>query len=418
MPWEEAIEDAKKRHRPRLKQWDRDGFATRRSQEFENLRTDPPTQNTFQRFSSNELSTEEFINQFERPSIPVIFSDVPQVERWSARYNWAFDCLEDKYSEVRMKCGEDDDGYSIRVKFRHFMDYIDHQTDDSPLYIFDSSFDDNKVGSAILNDYKVPKYFPDDLFRIVGEKRRPPYRWFLVGPKRSGTCVHIDPLGTSAWNTVLSGRKLWVLFPPGTSKKIVKGKKCILKGEDDEAINYFVDILPRIKQRYNIEPIQFIQYPFETVFIPGGWWHAVLNLDDTIAVTQNFCSQTNFPVVWRETRTGRKKMCLKWLKKLDEFYPELGQLAREINQSDNFEMDYSKLHKKKHKKEKKHKEKKHKKSSYDDNKTSVQLNNELGNFEERKDIEIIQNKNLPFHNLNIYSHECREDQQPFKRQKV
>lgn len=58
----------------------------------------------------------------------------------------------------------------------------------------------------------------------------------MVGPKRSGTSVHIDPLGTSAWNTVVSGRKLWVVFPPHVDKNVAKGKDVIREGEDDEPV--------------------------------------------------------------------------------------------------------------------------------------------------------------------------------------
>lgn len=57
----------------------------------------------------------------------------------------------------------------------------------------------------------------------------------MVGPKRSGTSVHIDPLGTSAWNTVIRGRKLWVVFPPSVEKRVAKAKD-MFKDEDDEPV--------------------------------------------------------------------------------------------------------------------------------------------------------------------------------------
>lgn len=53
---------------------------------------------------------------------------------------------------------------------------MEHQTDDSPLYIFDSHFDDHEVAKGLLEDFFIPRYFPDDLFSLVGERRRPPYR--------------------------------------------------------------------------------------------------------------------------------------------------------------------------------------------------------------------------------------------------
>ena len=45
-----------------------------------------------------------------------------------------------------------------------------------------SSIEDLKEGGKdILKRYKPHKYFLDDYFGLVGEKHRPPYRWFLMG---------------------------------------------------------------------------------------------------------------------------------------------------------------------------------------------------------------------------------------------
>ena len=260
----------------------------------------------------HELSSQRFIDQYEAPYIPCMIQGL--TAHWNMQHYTPLSLALSPYSSCVFKCGEDDDGYSIKIKLKHFLAYMANQQDDSPLYIFDSAFDEHSISRQILADFTAPHYFQEDLFHLLGEQKRPPYRWVAVGPERSGSSLHIDPLATSAWNTLLKGVKRWVMFPPTAPKHLVRGDHLKQRGEDNEAITYFVRILPRIKEeerrRYRAGlPLlgmrEVLQYPGDTIFVPGGWWHAVLNLEDTIAVTQNYVSTVNFAAVWRKARGGQ-----------------------------------------------------------------------------------------------------------------
>ena len=81
------------------------------------------------------------------------------------------------------------------------------------------------------------------------------HRWLLMGGARSGSDVHRDPLGTSAWNTLLLGSKLWVFFPPDPPEHALhRGADDGDAGEHDDALRgaaarWFARRLPAIEAR-------------------------------------------------------------------------------------------------------------------------------------------------------------------------
>jgi len=288
------------------------------------------------RVKASEMTPEQFFTEVACKAQPIIIEDC--CSHWPAMDKWSIDALEERFRHVPFKVAKDDNGKKLRMKFKYFADYIRHQRDDNPLYLFETEMDDNAHIRPLMDDYEVPKYFPHDWFSLVNTDARPPFRWFCIGPKRSGTTVHTDPLGTAAWNAVTHGVKRWVLMEPHETKKRVKGKDLVQSGEDDEAIMYFDFILPRIKHAYpDLKIYEGLQKPGEVIFVPGEWWHGVLNLEDTVAVTQNYCGPDNFDLVWSKTRREREKIAWLWLRNMRRYSP-LYQRAMELNKRDNFKM--------------------------------------------------------------------------------
>ncbi|KAL6782722.1 hypothetical protein ACKKBG_A07875 [Auxenochlorella protothecoides x Auxenochlorella symbiontica] len=332
---------------------------------------------TIARVDARSLTAEEFAVRFESPGVPVILTGLTR--DWPASREWTDARLLERYGDHRFKVGSDDDGYAVRLSLRDFLYYRasrEHgRLDDSPLYIFDGSFATRRGSRRLRQDYSVPALFAEDLMQHAGERRRPPYRWLVMGPARSGSGVHIDPLATSAWNALLRGHKRWALFPPGTHREVLRPP-----GSDREASSWFATVframlgaeggqapgcmngdgaaggggtgpgtpgappsppqpVPQDSSRSVPLPdpgtppgappglIHCVQGPGDTIFVPAGWWHAVLNLDDTLAVTQNFCSSVGFARVWRHTRRGRPKMSQRWLARLRLARPDLAAQA-------------------------------------------------------------------------------------------
>ena len=159
-----------------------------------------------------------------------------------------------------------------------------------------------------------------------------------------GTLCYKAVNGKAAYPQPVSERRCgsWALLPPHIPKEEVQPAGC----KNLEAIEWFDRVLPQLRHKYGTGPdaelLEGIQEAGETIFVPPKWWHAVLNLDFTVAVpssasrcslsgllqvTQNFTSSANFVESWIKTQKGRPKLSCRWYERLVEHRPDLAALA-------------------------------------------------------------------------------------------
>lgn len=296
------------------------------------------------RIDVSKVSVGAFTERYMLGCRPVVITGAAegwgQQQGWCDPANWA-----STLEGVWFRVGSDDHSEPVSMRAESFMQYVNTEAEghDNPLYLFQHLGEDMTVKApkkgapakrgaapadlrrhvAMADDYEVPKYFQPDLFECAGQDR-PPYRWVCMGPKFTGSDLHIDPLASCAWNTVLSGCKYWLLFPPDTPEEVLRppedenGRAARIKG----ASAWYYNMLPRVLEPdFPVRPIQVVQRPGETIFVPKGWWHAVLNLDLTLSITQNLAAPCDLAEVWDFCLNKRSWFMSEWSNHLKATWP-------------------------------------------------------------------------------------------------
>jgi histone arginine demethylase JMJD6 len=101
-----------------------------------------------------------------------------------------------------------------------------------------------------------------------------------------------------------------------------------------EAVTWFMKVYPKTKRadwppEYKPVSVLFkrrksccgvqiecVQRAGEVIFVPYGWWHVVINMDTTVAVTQNYCSSANLAAVWTQVCDKRPDFARYWIEQL------------------------------------------------------------------------------------------------------
>ena len=139
-------------------------------------------------------------------------------------------------------------------------------------------------------------------------RARPPHRWLLIGAARSGSALHVDPWRTAAWNTLVSGRKRWVVFHPACEAALLRADD----GDDDAANDWFHFRYADARAAARARGYDFVQRAGETVYVPPGWPHAVVNLELSVAVTHNFVGPHNVVGARDALRATHPELAAEW----------------------------------------------------------------------------------------------------------
>ena len=285
----------------------------------------PSIPDNIERLDARTCDVSKFLTKYSQQGQPCILMHA--TENWPC-HAWSLDFIE-KVWATRMFQAE-----ALRVNGENYVSYARSVggggmpdptsgvvPDTSPFYLFDADVAVEDAQAA--RDWRVPtlitryprseslvdeeandEQIRADLFCLFGNAR-PDYRWLIAGPKRSGSCWHKDPNMTSAWNAVMQGSKYWMLLPP---KTVPPG---VYVTEDESEVTapaslseWMLDYYAETKAKHGRREcggdgqlVEAVCHEGEVMYVPSGWWHLVVNLDDSVALTQNFVSVTELPDV-------------------------------------------------------------------------------------------------------------------------
>ncbi|CUG93348.1 Hypothetical protein, putative [Bodo saltans] len=258
------------------------------------------------RADGSRMSPDDFQATYERAGVPVILTGIAtqwpiySILQGSFRRMAQPELFRGGTQDTPMRCEH------TTMTAAEYLEYATTQNDERPIYLFDAEFGDALRADSLFT--VPPMCAVDDYFNVMG-KDRPKYRWLIAGPARGGSSFHVDPNMTHAWNACLTGRKRWILFPPNEPPPGVH------PSEDMSEVTTPVSLTEWLMNFYDESVAKLKNCGYEGVceegevmYVPAGWWHFVVNLEDSVALTQNYVSRTNLPKVIQFLRTMKSSI--------------------------------------------------------------------------------------------------------------
>lgn len=242
------------------------------------------------------ISRDEFQRKYEVFRIPVILTGCD--DTWDAREMWKPANLIPRFANDTLWTATTWRNHSEEMSWEQIVEAMET---DSQFYIFEQLLERDERN--LRQDYETPGPFQDsDLYAYLNNY--PPdfgfMAWFCMGSPYTGSTPHMDPWATDAWNSLLSGHKWWVIYPPEVDDEDMVSCSYEHPELEENTFDWFKNVGSRAAHMDydSSRSIHVLQKPGETLYVPFGHVHSVLNMDHTVAVTQNYASFGNLEEVF------------------------------------------------------------------------------------------------------------------------
>jgi histone arginine demethylase JMJD6 len=253
----------------------------------------------------SNLTRREFVDEYQRPNKPVIFTDL--TKDWIAREKYTLDYFRSEHGD-RVAHIE-----GTPYKLGDYIDLLEKATVDNPAP-YPCKLDLREDFKDLVKDVqpRPAVMYPDRTHskliprRFVGGLAD--LEIFFGGPGSKFPYLHYDYLGLYAFIHQMHGDKEFTVYAPDQQEflYVKKDEPWISEMENHQSPD-----LEKYPLYAQAKGIKFVAHAGETLFIPKLWYHTARSLTPTISVASDQLCHFNWDIFVKECTEHSRRSPLK-----------------------------------------------------------------------------------------------------------
>jgi hypothetical protein len=245
----------------------------------------------------DSLTAAEFLDDHLRPGRPVVVRGT--LNGWKVPPPWDLASLRERFGDYEVPLF---DTLFELEELVTFADYVDTHTGTGqdggtsiPPYLRwftrqrqDQTITADDAFEQLADDWAMPSWLPEDDYvfppadgRLDPTRDLFPAKGLFVCGTGGRTRLHVDPWASDACLCQAAGDKRFIMYPPETGALLTDGEGGTVDLDDPDDARF-----PRWREAVPV--LDEVLSPGDAIFIPQGWYHTAVALQDSVSLTWNF----------------------------------------------------------------------------------------------------------------------------------